>query len=106
MQSVVTSPSKKKSKKKKGKKAQKVQGGDAKKPALPAPGSRIANVGDMSLEELDKFLQKESKHNTNGASAQGSINEGASAALRQVLSVETKYLDADAEMKRMFGSKV
>ncbi|KAG2181007.1 hypothetical protein INT43_008589 [Umbelopsis isabellina] len=100
------SPSKKKSKKKKGKKAQKPQTADAKKVSSPATASGKGNVGEMSLEELDKLLQKESKQNASQGSANGNMLEGLSAAFRQVLSVDTRYLDADAEMKRMFGSKV
>ncbi|KAM3584605.1 hypothetical protein VKS41_003413 [Umbelopsis sp. WA50703] len=100
------SPSKKKNKKKKGKKAQKGQVADVKKVSSSATGSGKGNVGEMSLEELDKLLQKESKQNAAQGSAKASMQEGLSAAFRQVLAVDTRYLDADAEMKRMFGSKV
>lgn len=85
---------------------QKPQATDTKKASSPATGSGKGNVGEMSLEELDKLLQKDSKQNASQGSANTSMQEGLSAAFRQVLSIDTRYLDADAEMKRMFGSKV
>src|ERR1700730_2136061 len=106
MQLVATSPSKKKNKKKKGKKAQKGQVTDTSKSTSPSSGSKKADVGDMTLEELDQLLRKESRGKTRKITDAPAANESVSAALRQVLSVESKYLDADAEMKRMFGSKV
>lgn len=60
----------------------------------------------MTLEELDQLLRNESKGQAGKKLDAPADSENVSAALRQVLSVETKYLDADAEMKRMFGSKV
>ncbi|GAB5588492.1 hypothetical protein Unana1_03392 [Umbelopsis nana] len=106
VQLVATSPSKKKNKKKKGKRAQKGQVTDTSKSTSPSSGSKKADVGDMTLEELDQLLRKESRGKTGKIADAPAANESVSAALRQVLSVESKYLDADAEMKRMFGSKV
>ncbi|CAO3687714.1 unnamed protein product [Umbelopsis vinacea] len=106
VQPVIASSNKKKNKKKKGKKAQKGPGTDINKSASPATGSKKTDVGDMTLEELDQLLRNESKGQASKKLDAFADNENVSAALRQVLSVETKYLDADAEMKRMFGSKV
>ncbi|KAI8579162.1 hypothetical protein K450DRAFT_243065 [Umbelopsis ramanniana AG] len=102
---VAASPSKKKNKKKKGKKLQKVQNVDS-QPSSPAATSKKSDVGEMTLEELDQLLQNETKGYAGTGLAQSAVSTNAAAELRQSLSVETKYLDADAEMKRMFGSKV
>lgn len=60
----------------------------------------------MTLEELDQLLQNETKGYAGKGATQSAASTNAAVELRQSLSVETKYLDADAEMKRMFGSKV
>ncbi|KAI9286552.1 transcriptional repressor TCF25-domain-containing protein [Umbelopsis sp. AD052] len=99
------SSSKKKNKKKKGKKLQKVQNVDSQL-SSPATPSKKSDVGEMTLEELDQLLQNETKGYAGAGPTQSAISTNAAADLRQSLSVETKYLDADAEMKRMFGSKV
>ncbi|KAH8550823.1 transcriptional repressor TCF25-domain-containing protein [Umbelopsis sp. PMI_123] len=106
IQPVAISPSKKKNKKKKGKKAQKTQTVDSNQSSSPATTTKKSDVGDMTLEELDQLLRKETMGYAGEGATKSVASTNAAFVLRQALSVETKFLDADAEMKRMFGSKV
>ncbi|KAF9996342.1 Transcription factor 25 [Entomortierella chlamydospora] len=70
-------------------------------------GKAVAkSVEEMSVEEFEKSLQQMNKQ-------LGSINTGAGSSqqpivtpLKQLLAVDTRFLDADAEMKKMFGARV
>ncbi|KAF9343927.1 Transcription factor 25 [Mortierella sp. AD094] len=66
----------------------------------------VKSVEEMSVEEFEKSLQQMNKQ-------LGSINTGAGSSqqpivtpLKQLLAVDTRFLDADAEMKKMFGARV
>ncbi|KAI8642380.1 transcriptional repressor TCF25-domain-containing protein [Parasitella parasitica] len=58
---------------------------------------------DISMKELDKVLKQLGKTSPKGATDKQSLNTEES---RQLLSVNYRNLDAQAEMKRLFGSHV
>ncbi|OZJ05674.1 hypothetical protein BZG36_01441 [Bifiguratus adelaidae] len=82
--------------------------------ASPAPSksgqAKRDHVSDMSLEEFEKALTKAVKSSTGSASnsvaAKGKVEEERALKEQQLLAVDIRYLDAEAEMKRMFGSRV
>ncbi|KAI8606496.1 transcriptional repressor TCF25-domain-containing protein [Dissophora ornata] len=62
------------------------------------------SVEEMSVEEFEKSLQKMNQQL--GSVAGGSSQISTVTPLKHLLAVDTRFLDADAEMKRMFGARV
>ncbi|KAI9495455.1 transcriptional repressor TCF25-domain-containing protein [Zychaea mexicana] len=77
-----------------------------KKKAKAKAKAKQKDVSDMSMQELDEAL-KELK-GAGGESSQTSTNDTAYAnsANNQFIHVNQRNLDAEAEMKRMFGSRI
>ncbi|KAI8997029.1 transcriptional repressor TCF25-domain-containing protein [Pilobolus umbonatus] len=90
IKSITEKPPSKNSKKKNKKKKGKYEGTPAKK------------VEDISMKELDKVLKDMNKK----SNANSTANSTSSDVCRDLLSVNYRYLDAEAEMKRLFGSHV
>ncbi|KAF8977526.1 Transcription factor 25 [Entomortierella lignicola] len=68
--------------------------------------SIVKSVEEMSVEEFEKSLQQMNKQLGSVASGAGSSQQPATTPLKQLLAVDTRFLDADAEMKKMFGARV
>ncbi|KAF9965620.1 Transcription factor 25 [Mortierella alpina] len=61
---------------------------------------------EMSIEEFEKSLQQMNQQ-LGSMTSTGESSRGPSLApLKQLLAVDTRFLDADAEMKKMFGARV
>ncbi|KAF9916758.1 Transcription factor 25, partial [Lobosporangium transversale] len=70
-------------------------------------GKAVAkSVEDMSIEEFEKSLEQMNKQLGSATSGAGSSQQPAVTPLKQLLAVDTRFLDADAEMKKMFGARV
>ncbi|KAJ3300400.1 Transcription factor 25 [Borealophlyctis nickersoniae] len=95
-------PPSKKSKKKKKKAGKDSSSGKGKKPAA-SPDENDADEIERTLKELNEKFG-----DLGNASASQQEGDGSSAAYggKPLLGVDGKMLDADAEMKRMFGSRV
>ncbi|KAF9416918.1 Transcription factor 25 [Podila epigama] len=63
-------------------------------------------VEEMSIEEFEKSLQQVNQQLGSIPGDAGSSNKPALAPLKELLAVDTRFLDADAEMKKMFGARV
>ncbi|CAO3567638.1 unnamed protein product [Mortierella alpina] len=61
---------------------------------------------EMSVEEFEKSLQQMNQQLGSMTSAGESSRGPSLAPLKQLLAVDTRFLDADAEMKKMFGARV
>ncbi|KAF9348578.1 Transcription factor 25 [Mortierella sp. NVP85] len=61
---------------------------------------------EMSVEEFEKSLQQANKQLGSLSTADGSSPTPIVTPLKQLLAIDTRFLDADAEMKRMFGARV
>ncbi|KAF9932176.1 Transcription factor 25 [Mortierella alpina] len=61
---------------------------------------------EMSVEEFEKSLQQMNQQLGSMTSAGESSHGPSLAPLKQLLAVDTRFLDADAEMKKMFGARV
>ncbi|KAL1935499.1 hypothetical protein VTP01DRAFT_4639 [Rhizomucor pusillus] len=70
-----------------------------------AAESKKKTGSDMSMQELDEILKQVSVESKDQGET-GTATENNTEQRRSLLSVEYKYLDAEAEMKRMFGSRV
>ncbi|KAG0316170.1 Transcription factor 25 [Dissophora globulifera] len=66
----------------------------------------IKSVEEMSVEEFERSLQQMNKQLGSVSSAEGSSQKSTATPLKQLLAVDTRFLDADAEMKKMFGARV
>ncbi|KAF9116069.1 Transcription factor 25 [Mortierella sp. AM989] len=66
----------------------------------------VKSVEEMSVEEFEKSLQQMNKQLGSVISGSGSSQQVATTPLKQLLAVDTRFLDADAEMKKMFGARV
>ncbi|KAG0223366.1 Transcription factor 25 [Mortierella sp. GBA43] len=86
-EAVATTKSKPKNKKKKGKVVNKT-------------------LEEMSVEEFEKSLQQANKQLGSLSKDEGLSQKSNVTPLKQLLAVDTRFLDADAEMKRMFGARV
>ncbi|KAI8388402.1 transcriptional repressor TCF25-domain-containing protein [Radiomyces spectabilis] len=97
---VVKSSKKNKKKKKKGKAQAQAQ-------AVKSHASSKKDIADMSWEEFDDVLKEigGSSQPDNAGSTKEEDTENADERCR-LLSVNQRYLDAEAEMKRLFGSRV
>ncbi|KAF9434702.1 Transcription factor 25 [Entomortierella beljakovae] len=65
----------------------------------------VKSVEEMSVEEFEKSLQQMNKQ-LGSVGGAGTSQQLALTPLKQLLSVDTRFLDADAEMKKMFGARV
>ncbi|KAF9953161.1 Transcription factor 25 [Mortierella alpina] len=61
---------------------------------------------EMSVEEFEKSLQQMNQQLGSMNSAGESSHGPSLTPLKQLLAVDTRFLDADAEMKKMFGARV
>ncbi|KAG0212525.1 Transcription factor 25 [Mortierella sp. GBA30] len=66
----------------------------------------VKSVEDMSVEEFEKSLQQMNQQLGSISSAGESSQTPSLTPLKQLLAVDTRFLDADAEMKKMFGARV
>ncbi|KAG0254851.1 Transcription factor 25 [Mortierella polycephala] len=64
------------------------------------------SVEDMSVEEFERSLQQMNQQLGSISTAGGSSGNQDLTPLKQLLAVDTRFLDADAEMKKMFGARV
>ncbi|KAI1307678.1 Transcription factor 25 [Mortierella claussenii] len=70
-------------------------------------GKTVAkSVEDMSVEEFEQSLQQMNQQLGSVSSAAGSSQKPALTPMKLLLAVDTRFLDADAEMKKMFGARV
>ncbi|KAF9982856.1 Transcription factor 25 [Modicella reniformis] len=61
---------------------------------------------EMSVEEFERSLQQANRQLGSLSTAEGMSQTPTVTPLRQLLAVDTRFLDADAEMKKMFGARV
>ncbi|KAG0356542.1 transcriptional repressor TCF25-domain-containing protein [Gamsiella multidivaricata] len=70
-------------------------------------GKAVAkSLEEMSVEEFERSLQQMNQKLGDMSSAGGSSQKSTVTPLKQLLAVDTRFLDADAEMKKMFGARV
>ncbi|KAF7727925.1 Transcription factor 25, partial [Apophysomyces ossiformis] len=67
--------------------------------------SKATDASDMSMQELEKVLQEVTGSTVTDTHEADQHHENADER-KQLLNVQYRYLDAEAEMKRMFGSRV
>ncbi|KAG0345623.1 Transcription factor 25 [Podila humilis] len=66
---------------------------------------KAKTMDEMSIEEFERSLQQMNQQ-LGSLSDAGSSSKAPLAPLKQLLAVDTRFLDADAEMKKMFGARV
>ncbi|KAF9188886.1 Transcription factor 25 [Haplosporangium sp. Z 767] len=64
------------------------------------------SVEDMSVEEFERSLQQMNQQLGSMSTTGDSSRHQDITPLKQLLAVDTRFLDADAEMKKMFGARV
>ncbi|KAL0091440.1 transcriptional repressor TCF25-domain-containing protein [Phycomyces blakesleeanus] len=62
------------------------------------------DISDISMQELDAALKE--PYSPHDSSSKISSDYAAIEKCRQLITINTRFLDAEAEMKRMFGSRV
>jgi membrane protein involved in colicin uptake len=87
-----------------------------KKQQKKAAKNTAQDVSELSMKELDDMLDNLKTSDASGATAGSSCATENTASsdpedtltptARQLLSVNSRFLDSEAEMKRMFGSRV
>ncbi|RCH83679.1 Transcription factor 25, partial [Rhizopus azygosporus] len=73
------------------------------KESIPSAPKKGKEVEDISMRELEKVIKEMNKKSPGSASPHQNTHIDI---YRQLLSVNTRFLDAEAEMKRLFGSHV
>ncbi|KAF9086095.1 Transcription factor 25 [Mortierella sp. AD031] len=66
----------------------------------------VKSMEEMSVEEFEKSLQQMNQQLGSLSTAGESSRKATLTPLNQLLAVDTRFLDADAEMKKMFGARV
>ncbi|KAG0050167.1 Transcription factor 25 [Gryganskiella cystojenkinii] len=66
----------------------------------------VKSMEEMSVEEFERSLQQMTNQLGTVTAGEATISRPAQTPLKQLLAVDTRFLDADAEMKKMFGARV
>ncbi|KAF8945009.1 Transcription factor 25 [Haplosporangium gracile] len=66
----------------------------------------VKSMEEMSVEEFERSLQQMNQQLGSLLTEGGIFRKATVTPLNQLLAVDTRFLDADAEMKKMFGARV